>query len=77
MAQSIVKHPGEIVRELERDFQISDEEEILAFLERYPTAAPLLFDIRTNIRRFFGVGCEPPSHLACLTGTGTWHSPTS
>jgi hypothetical protein len=60
MAQSIVKHPGAVLRELERDYQISDEGEILAFLERYPTAAPLLFDIRPNIRRFFG---EDPVRL--------------
>jgi hypothetical protein len=53
MAQSIVKHPRAVLRELERDFQISDEEEILSFLERHPKVAPLLFDIRSNIRRFF------------------------
>ena len=60
MAQSIVKHPRAVLRELERDYQITDENEILSFLERYPTAAPLLFDIRTNIRRFFA---EDPVRL--------------
>ena len=60
MAQSIVKRSGAVLRELERNYQISDEEEILAFLERYPTVAPLLFDIRSNIRRFFG---EDPVRL--------------
>ena len=30
------------------------QEEILAFLERYPAVAPLLIDTRSNIRRFFG-----------------------
>lgn len=40
--------------ELGRDYQLDDEEDILAFLERYPAVAPLLFDIRSNIRRFFG-----------------------
>jgi hypothetical protein len=53
MAQSILKHPQVVIRELRREFQISDEDEILAFLERHPTVAPLLFDIRSNIRRFF------------------------
>ena len=53
MAQSTLKHPKAVLRELERDYQISDEEEFLAFLERYPSVAPLLFDIRSNIRRFF------------------------
>jgi hypothetical protein len=53
MAQSILKHPRSVLRELRRDYQITDEEEILAFLERYTTVAPLLFDIRSNIRRFF------------------------
>jgi hypothetical protein len=28
--------------------------EILAFLERYPAVAPLLHEVRSNIRRFFG-----------------------
>jgi hypothetical protein len=40
--------------ELRRDFQMTDEEEILAFLERYPAVAPLLHDTRSNIRRYFG-----------------------
>jgi hypothetical protein len=60
MAQSIVKHSEAVLRELERDYQISDEQEILAFLERYPAAAALLFDIRISIRRFFG---EDPVRL--------------
>jgi len=54
MAQSILKHPRAVMGELRREFQISDDEEILAFLERHPAVAPLLFDIRSNIRRFFG-----------------------
>ena len=33
---------------------MTDEEEILAFLERYPAVAPLLIDTRSNIRRYFG-----------------------
>jgi hypothetical protein len=54
MAQSILKHPRAVMSELSREYQIPDEEEFLAFLERYPAVAPLLFDIRSNIRRFFG-----------------------
>jgi hypothetical protein len=54
MAQSIAKHPTAVLRELERDYQISDEEEILAFLESYPAVAALLKNTRSNIRRFFG-----------------------
>ena len=54
MAQSIVKHPRAVLRELERDYQISDEEEILALLERHPAVATLLKDTRSNIRTFFG-----------------------
>jgi hypothetical protein len=54
MAQSIAKNPTAVLRELERDYQISDEEEILAFLERYPAVAALLKNTRRNIRRFFG-----------------------
>lgn len=34
--------------------------EILTFLEHHPHVAPLLFDIRSNIRRFFG---EDPARL--------------
>src|SRR5688572_20346740 len=60
MAQSILKHPQAVMSELKREFQVSDEDEILAFLERHPTVAPLLFDIRNNIRRFFG---EDPVRL--------------
>jgi hypothetical protein len=54
MAQSILKDPRVVISELGRDYQITDEEEILAFLERYPAVAPLLFEIRSNIRKFFG-----------------------
>lgn len=39
--------------DLGRDYQLDDEADILAFLERFPAVAPLLFDIRSNIRRFF------------------------
>ena len=60
MAQSTLKHPRAVMSELKREFQISDEDETLAFLERHPTVAPLLFDIRSNIRRFFG---EDPVRL--------------
>jgi hypothetical protein len=60
MAQSILKHPRAVIRDLGRDYQITDEEEILAFLERYPAVAPLLFEIRSNVRRFFG---EDPVRL--------------
>ncbi|MBA2596303.1 MAG: hypothetical protein H0V00_06715 [Chloroflexia bacterium] len=54
MAQSTLKHPRALMRELAREYQIADEDEVLAFLERHPDAAPLLFDIRSNIRRYFG-----------------------
>jgi len=60
MAQSILKQPQAVIRELKRDYQLSDEEEILAFLEHNPGVAPLLSDIRSNIRRFFG---EDPVRL--------------
>jgi len=40
--------------ELGRDYQMTDEDEIFAFLERYPAVAPLLLDIRSNIRQSFG-----------------------
>ncbi len=53
MAQSILKQPRAAIRELKRDYRISDEEELLAFLERYPAIAPLLHDTRSNIRRYF------------------------
>ena len=48
------------MNELRRDYQMTDEEEILAFLERYPSVAPLLHDTRSNIRKFFG---EDPVRL--------------
>jgi hypothetical protein len=54
MAQATLKHPQAIMSQLERDYQLDHEADILAFLERYPAVAPLLFDIRSNIRRFFG-----------------------
>jgi hypothetical protein len=54
MAQSILKHPRAVMSDLGRDYQLGDEADILTFLERYPAIAPLLFDIRSNIRRFFG-----------------------
>jgi hypothetical protein len=60
MTQSILKHPRAVLRELGLEYQITDEEEILAFLERYPAVAPLLHDVRSNIRRFFG---EDPVRL--------------
>jgi hypothetical protein len=54
MAQSTLRHLRAVMSELRRDYQMTDEEEILAFLERYPAVAPILPDIRSNIRRFFG-----------------------
>jgi hypothetical protein len=54
MAQSIVTQPQAVMGALAREYQIADEGEIRAFLERYPDVAPLLFDIRSNIRRYFG-----------------------
>ena len=54
MAQTVLKHPRAVMSELKRDYQMTDEEEILAFLERHPAVAPLLVDIRSNIRKFFG-----------------------
>lgn len=54
MAQSTLKQPQAVMSELRRDYQLDDEDEILTFLERHPTVAPLLLDIRSNIRRFFG-----------------------
>jgi hypothetical protein len=60
MAQSILKHPRAVMTELGRDYQMTDQDEVLAFLERHPTVAPLLFELRGNIRRFFG---EDPVRL--------------
>jgi 16S rRNA C967 or C1407 C5-methylase (RsmB/RsmF family) len=60
MAQSTLKHPQTVMSELKRDYQMTNEEEILAFLERHPAVAPILPDIRSNIRRFFG---EDPVRL--------------
>jgi hypothetical protein len=60
MAQSILEHPQAVMSELRQGYQLDDEADILAFLERYPNIAPLLFDIRSNIRRFFG---EDPVRL--------------
>jgi hypothetical protein len=54
MAQSTLRHPRAVMSELRRNYQMTDEEEIRAFLERYPAVAPILSDIRSNIRRFFG-----------------------
>jgi hypothetical protein len=60
MAQSILKHLRAVMSELRRDYQLDDEADILAFLERYPAVAPLLHDTRSNIRKFFG---EDPVQL--------------
>ena len=53
MAQSTLKLSRAVMSELRRDYQLNDEADILAFLERHPALAPLLFEIRSNIRRFF------------------------
>ena len=60
MVQSILKQPQAVMSELRRDYQLDDEDEILTFLERHPAVVPLLHDIRSNIRRFFG---EDPVRL--------------
>lgn len=60
MAQSLLNHPKAFMRELALEYEIADEDAILEFLERYPDVAPLLSDIRANIRRFFG---EEPVRL--------------
>ncbi len=54
MAQSTLKHPRALMRELAREYLIADEDEVRSYLERHPEVAPLLFEIRSNIRRFFG-----------------------
>ena len=54
MALSIRSHPQAIMSALARDFDVVDEEDVLAFLERYPSLPPLLFETREAIRRFFG-----------------------
>ena len=46
MAQSILNHPQAILSELRRDYDSSDEKDILTFLEDHPTVAPLLLDSR-------------------------------
>lgn len=53
-AQSTLKHPQSVIRELGKLYQIADEREVLAFLKRFPEVAPLLIDIRVNIQRYFG-----------------------
>ncbi len=60
MAQSTLKHPRAVMNEVRRDYQMTDEAQLLAFLERYPAVAPLLHDVQSNIRRFFG---EDPVRL--------------
>jgi len=54
MALSIRTHPQAVMRALMRDFDIVDEEDVLAFLERYPSTPALLGEIRDAIRRYFG-----------------------
>jgi hypothetical protein len=60
MAQSSLGHPQAIMSEIRRVYDISDEEEILAFLERHPEVAPLLHETRGKIRLYFG---EDPVRL--------------
>ena len=54
MASSTVTLPKSVMSALARDFEMNGEEEILAFLERYPAVLPLLPEIRSKIRSFFG-----------------------
>lgn len=54
MAQSILKHPRAVMSELRQEYEIADEAEILAFLERHPEVVPLLLETRDAIRRYFG-----------------------
>ena len=53
MAQSVIKQPRAVMSELKRDYQLDEEEEILAFLEHHPAVVPLLPEIRNNILRYF------------------------
>src|SRR5262245_58866486 len=54
MASSVVSHPNAMLRALSRDFELKDEDDILAFIERHPTVLPLLPEIRSKIRDYFG-----------------------
>jgi hypothetical protein len=54
MALSVLTHPEEVMNALAREFEIVDEEDVLAFLARHPTTPSLLGEIREAIRRFFG-----------------------
>jgi hypothetical protein len=54
MAQSIVTQPRAIMSALASEFEIKDEQAIQAFLERYPDVPPLLIEIRSAIRSYFG-----------------------
>ena len=54
MAQSILNQPRAVMSELRRDYQMTNDEEILAFLERHPEVAPLLHETRGKIRGYFG-----------------------
>jgi hypothetical protein len=64
MAQSILKHPQAVMSELRQDYEIPDEDGVLAFPERHPGVAPLLPNIRREIRRYFG---DDPVRLEMFT----------
>jgi hypothetical protein len=54
MARTIATQPQAVIDVLAREFEIEGDEGIGAFLERYPDVAPLLLEIRSAIKRFFG-----------------------
>ena len=53
MVRSTVSPTQVAMSELAQDYQFDEEEDIIAFLGRYPDVAPVLLEIRSNIRRFF------------------------
>ena len=54
MARSIVGPLHDVKDTLAQGFQLTHEQEILGFLERHPTAASVLIEIRHAIRNYFG-----------------------
>ena len=54
MARSTLGQRSILMSELGRDFEIPDEEDIQAFLGRYPNVGSLLPEIRREIRKYFG-----------------------
>jgi hypothetical protein len=54
MARSTLGQTSTLMSELSRDYEITAEEEIQAFPYRYPEVGPLLPEVRTVIRKYFG-----------------------